>query len=134
MRSMSSQEERNPATRYVRRGSIHSKAFLPLSNIILSDSPSNLVLEKTCEVCDLPYATRKEIEGMILGGWIPEDLEHWIALRFRLKVSASAIQHHYEWCYLHPPVGRELIEVAEPEAGLVFYCLFTRKREGKDPT
>ena len=84
-------------------------------------------MEKPCEVCDLPYPTRTEIEGMILGGWTPEDLEHWIALRFRLRVSAASIRHHYDQCYLHPPVGRELIEVAEPEASLVFYCFFNRQ-------
>ncbi len=84
-------------------------------------------MEKTCDVCDLPYMTRNEIEGMLIGGWSPEDLEHWIALRFRLKVSASRILHHYERCYLNPPLGRELIEVAKPEPSHVFYCLFPRQ-------
>lgn len=83
-------------------------------------------MEKMCEVCDLPYNTRIEIEGMLLGGWTPEDLEHWIALRFRLKVSPARILHHYERCYFHPSPGRELLEVAKPERSLVLYCLFPR--------
>ncbi len=89
-------------------------------------------MEKKCELCDLPFMTRNEIEGMLLGGWTPGDLEHWIALRFRLKVSPSAILYHYEQCYLHPPLGRELIEVAKPEQGRVFYCLFPRQSNGKN--
>ncbi len=84
-------------------------------------------MEKTCEVCDLPYMTRNEIEGMLLGGWTPVDLEHWIALRFRLKISASEISNHYEQCCSKPPLGRELIEVAKPEPASVFYCLFPRQ-------
>jgi len=84
-------------------------------------------MEKPCEICDLPHMTRKEIEGMLLGGWTPQDLEHWIALRFRLKISFSEIQSHYEQCYRRPPSGRELVEVAKPEPGLVLYCLFCRE-------
>ncbi len=37
-------------------------------------------MEKTCDVCDLPYLSRNEIEGMLLGSWTPEDLEHRIGL------------------------------------------------------
>ncbi len=74
-----------------------------------------------CGVCDLPYKTRKEIEGMLRGGWTPEDLEHWIALRFRLKVSPDSLRYHQERCQKFPPPGKELVEVENPEPGLVFY-------------
>jgi len=86
-------------------------------------------MEKPCDVCDLPYLSRKEIEGMLLGGWTPEDLEHWIALRLRIRISASKILHHNEQCYLNPSPGRELIELAKPEPSSVFYCFFPRAFE-----
>ena len=86
-------------------------------------------MENTCAVCDLPYLSRNEIEGMLLGGWTPEDLEHWIALRFRIRISASKILHHNEQCYLNPRPGRELIELAKPEPSTVFYCFFPRAFE-----
>ncbi len=90
-------------------------------------------MEKTCGVCDLPYLSRNEIERMLLGGWTPEDLEHWIALRFRIRIPASRILRHYEQCY-NPPPGRELIGVAKPEPSHVFYCFFPRAFEEKQPS
>ncbi len=78
-------------------------------------------MKVVCEVCSLPYQTRKEIEGMLEGGWTAEDLEHWVALRFRLKVSHSFIGYHYEFCMKNRPPGSELWEVARYEAGLVLY-------------
>jgi len=88
-------------------------------------------MEKTCDVCDLPYLSRNEIEGMLLGGWTPEDLEHWIALRFRIRIPASRILVHYERCCLNPPAGRELIELAKSEPSPVFYFVFPRAFEEK---
>ena len=86
--------------------------FSLLSEIYSGDWALGQAMEKQCEICDLPHTTRKEIEGMLLEGWIPLDLEHWIALRFRLKISASGIQNHYEQCYRRLSSGRELLEVA----------------------
>jgi len=86
-------------------------------------------MEKKCDVCDLPYLSRNEIERMLLGGWTPEDLQHWIALRFRTGISAPKILNHYELCYLNPPPGRELIELAKNEPSPLFYCFFPRAFE-----
>ncbi len=58
---------------------------------------------------------------MLKGGWTPEDLEHWIALRFRLKVSQDSLRTHQEQCQKSPPPGKDLVEVAEPNQGLVLY-------------
>ncbi len=74
-----------------------------------------------CVVCSLPYKTRKEVEGMLKGGWTPEDLEHWIALRFRLKVSPESLRTHQEQCQKTPSPGKELVEVEELDQGLVLY-------------
>ncbi len=58
---------------------------------------------------------------MLKGGWTPEDLEHWIALRFRVEVSPDSLRAHQEQCQKSPPPGKELVEVGELGQGLVLY-------------
>ena len=91
-------------------------------------------MEDSCEICVLPYLTKNQIEGMIHGRWTPEDLEHWIALLFRLKIQASVVKHHSEWCLMHPPPFMDQWEVARPEPSLAYYTLFPREAEKKHPT
>ncbi len=74
-----------------------------------------------CGVCGLPYKTRREVEGMLKGGWTPEDLEHWIALRFRLKVSQDSLRNHQDKCQKSPSPCKVLVEVEELDQGLVLY-------------
>ncbi len=62
---------------------------------------------------------------MLDGGWTPEDLEHWAALRFRLKIFPASLHKHFEYCMKHLPLGAEVWEVAGAEAGLVLYSDIT---------
>ncbi len=74
-----------------------------------------------CLVCDLPYMTRKEIEEMVHNGMPIEEVERWVGLRFRLKITATMLGEHRDRCQKGVTWIRKLLEGASPGPSVFVY-------------
>ncbi len=80
-----------------------------------------------CFVCDLPYMTRKEIEEMVYSEMPIEEVERWVGLRFRLKITSIVLREHRDRCQRGVAWMRKLLEGTPPEPSLLVY--FDLRRE-----
>ena len=60
----------------------------------------NSLMRNQCEVCDLPFRTRKEIEDHIDLGLGVEELESWVLERFNFTVSQDSLVSHKDHMFL----------------------------------
>ncbi len=74
-----------------------------------------------CLVCDLPYMTRKEIDEMAQSGMPVEEVERWVSLRFRLKITSTTLREHRDKCRKSITWMRKLLEGAPLEPGVFVY-------------
>lgn len=74
-----------------------------------------------CLVCDLPYMTRKEIEETVHSGMPIEEVERWVGLRFRLKITPKMLREHREKCLKSVTWMRKLLEGGSPEPSIFIY-------------
>src|SRR5713226_3969850 len=74
-----------------------------------------------CLVCNLPYMTRKEIEEMVHSGMPIEEVERWVGLRFRLKITSTVLREHRDRCQKSVTWMRKLLEGALPEPSVFVY-------------
>ena len=101
-----------------------------------------------CEVCDLPFRTRREIEDHIDIGLGVEELESWTLERFNFKVSQDSLLSHknhkflgdlYPFMHLKRPKPdpaknqeiREKLRLAEKERGRIFSRQFTTEDDAQ---
>ena len=58
-----------------------------------------------CEVCDLPFRTRKEIEDQLDRGMDTGEIYTWIQDRFNFEVSHDSVASHKDHIFLadHTP-------------------------------
>jgi len=53
-----------------------------------------------CEVCELPFRTRREVEDHIDMGFTPGELDLWAQGRFRFEIPQSSLAHHKDHVFL----------------------------------
>ncbi|OLD04905.1 MAG: hypothetical protein AUJ07_02750 [Crenarchaeota archaeon 13_1_40CM_3_53_5] len=74
-----------------------------------------------CLVCDLPYMTRREIEETVRSGMPVEEVESWVGLRFRLKITSTVLREHHDRCQQGLAWMRKLLEGGSPEPSVLVY-------------
>jgi hypothetical protein len=65
--------------------------------------------------------TRKEIEEMVHSGMPSEDVERWVGLRFRLKITSTTLREHHDRCRKGVMWMRKLLEGTPPEPSILVY-------------
>ena len=53
-----------------------------------------------CEVCELPFRTRREFEDCMDMGFTPGELDLWAQGRFRFEIPQSSIASHKDHVFL----------------------------------
>lgn len=53
-----------------------------------------------CEVCDLPFRTRREVEDRMDMGFTPGELDLWAQGRFRFEIPQSSLARHRDHVFL----------------------------------
>jgi len=65
----------------------------------LDGGPGGFFLDR-CEVCELPFRTRREVEDHIDMGFTPGELDLWAQGRFRFEIPQSSLASHKDHVFL----------------------------------